>query len=174
VLKTVSVSGDVDDRFKVEADLATQVMAALGVEGPPGAGEGVPLAELEEAGRKAGGGKAPVMAAAYSFFLPGSSQYFLAEKRKKGAIMFAADALLILAAAALSMQGDQAFNDYSANQDPASYNEGVDQLTTRNMLIYSILGLGAYSAVDGYLEARKAKQKPPSEEKVVAEATLSE
>ncbi|GEM_PF-6681977 len=170
VLQTVSVSGDVDDIFKVETELASEVMAALGVQGGPGAGEGIPLAELEQAGQARGGNMASVMAASYSFFLPGSSQYFLADKKKKGSVMFAADALLILAAAALSFTSDQAFNDYSSNMDPASYNEGVDQLVMRNTIIYSILALGAYSAVDGYLEARKGAREPPKEERVVAEA----
>lgn len=165
VLKTVSVDGNVNDIFDIEDRLAVEIMSALGVDAGAGAG-------LAQEGGPGSGARAPLMAATYSFFLPGSSQYFISEKKTKGTVMLAADVLLILAAAAMSMQGDQAFNDYASSGDSASYNEGVDQIALRNMLVYGILGLGAYSAVDAYIEARKdqAPQAPPGEQPVVAEA----
>jgi len=154
VLKTVSTSGNVNDIFAIEEQLATEIMAALGVEGGAG-GSGL----AEEGGRA--GGRAPIMAATYSFFLPGSSQYYINEKKTKGTIMLVSDVLLILGAAFLTMSADQSFNDYAGGGDVASYNDGVDQLATRNMLVYGILGLGAYSAVDAYIGARKANNSPP-------------
>lgn len=161
VLQTVSVDGSVNDIFKVEADLANEVMAALGVDGAAtGAGEGL---ALDDPGARAGGRRAPLMAASYSFFLPGSSQYYLTDKKKKGMVMFATDVLLILAATALSFQSDQALSDFSSSADEASYNEGVEQMAMRNMIVYGILGLGTYSAVDAYLGARKMQKGSPIE-----------
>ncbi len=165
VLKTVSASGDVNDIFKIEEKLVTEIMSVLGVSGGGMEGAGAGLAK--ETGL--GGRKAPVMASVYSFFLPGSSQYYISDKKTKGSIMLIADLALILGAAGFSMMSQQSFNDYSTTGEVDSYNEGADQIAMRNMLVYSILGLGTYSAVDAYIEANKKQKRAPREE-IIAES----